>query len=246
MADAEDGNGTKRPPKVVKFRPKGSPPEDPRTEPAPETRFETAADEWVQSEIGMTALAKKWKVSRATVYRWRTEQKWDARKKQFERLVEEKKAALSSELPPRADETESPPSTEARREARVDETAADKKAQAEIVLHEIAYAMTGALATAMDRDAVANMAKPSSLGELFRVGKDVALFHKLVIGDPEPPPKPLQIFEVQFQTRGGAINTIERLSGESLEDAMARLRKEYEEAESRLISSFMAPAGSSA
>lgn len=247
MAGSDDDTTAKRPPKVVKFVPKGAsreePKEEPRTEPVVATKFETAADEWVQSEIGMTALAKKWKVSRATVYRWRTEQNWDARKKQFARLVEEKKVELAATPPPaRADETKDDP-TEATRQARVDETAADKKAQAEIVLHEIAYAMTGALASAMDRDSVANLDKPKSLSELFRTGKDVAIFHKMVIGDPEPPPKPLQIFEVQFQTRGGAINTIERLGSETLEDAMARLRKEYAEAEERLISSFMEPVG---
>lgn len=240
MAGSDDET---RPPKVVKFVPKGASKEDPTTSPATSTKFETAADEWVQSDIGMTALAKKWNVSRATVYRWRNEQNWDDRKKQFTRLVEEKKAALSATTPPsRPDETKADP-TEERRQARVDETAADKKAQAEIVLHEIAYAMTGALASAMERDIVANLEKPKSLAELFRTGKDVAVFHKMVIGDPEPPPKPLQIFEVQFQTRGGAINTIERLENETLEDAMTRLRKEYAEAEERLISSFMAPAG---
>lgn len=249
MAESEDANGKKKPPKVVKFRPKGAPRED-LTEPVPETKFETAADEWVQSNIGMRALARKWRVSKTQLYVWKKNENWDERKRQFNRRVEEKKAARISEAarassPPTGQtRTESDQSTESKREARVDERSADKKAEAEIVLHEIAYAMTGALANAMDRDRVEKMVKPKTLAELFRTGKDVAVFHKMVIGDPEPPPKPLQIFTVDIETRGGAINTIERLEGESLVDAMARLRKEYDEAEERLISSFMHPAGS--
>ena len=246
MAEVEDGSGSKRPPKVVKFRPKG----EPIVVPTPTSKFASAADEWVQSDdrkLTMRKLAKKWGISKTQLYVWRKKENWDERKRQFNRLVEEKKAALAAETPPtgqnrpRPDPKQQDP--EVTRQARVDETAADKKAQAEIVLHEIAYAMTGALANAMDRDSVANLDKPKSLAELFRTGKDVAIFHKMVIGDPEPPPKPLQVFEVQFQTRGGAINTIERLGSETLEDAMARLRKEYTEAEERLISSFMEPAG---
>lgn len=243
MAEVEDGSGTKRPPKVVKFRPKGAPRDDP-TEPIPETKFETAADEWVQSNIVFRVLAKKWGIPVTTLFDRSKRENWDERKRQFLRIVEEKKAGLSDVPSAEQGRTESPPTTEDRREARVDEAAADKKSQAEIVLHEISYAMTGALANAMDRDIVSELEKPKTLAELFRASKDVALFYKMVVGDPEPPPKPLQVFEVEFQTRGGAINTIERLEGETLEDAMGRLDREHSEAKERLISSFIQPAGS--
>ena len=242
MADSDDTNKPKKPPKVVKFFPKGSKPGPPKVEATPQSTFETAADEWVQTEIGMSDLAKKWKVSRATVYRWRKEQNWDERKEHFNRLVEEKKAQLAKTPPPRNDETREEQTAEARRQARVDESAADKKAQAEVVLHEIAYALTGHLAGVASRDAVAQMQKPRSYEELARVSKNIAEFWERVVGQPEPPPKPKEDFVVRIQERGGAISTIERSEGESLEEVMARIDREAEEAKERALASVMEPA----
>lgn len=251
---AEDEDGT-RPPKVVKFRPKGSPKEDPIV-PTLKTKFETAADEWVarprrgKGSITMTALAKKWGVHRVTLQTRKKKENWEKRKLEYERLLEEKRARLSTPPstppPPLQDATDPGQSkevTETVRQARVDESSTDKKAQAEVVLHEINYAVIGALANAMEVQKVKLMIPPKTLSELIRSVKNAAEVSAMIIGKPEPPQKQLQVFEAVFQTRGGAINTIERLPNETLEDAMERLDNEHSEAKERLVSSFIKPAG---
>jgi hypothetical protein len=254
MADSEDKKGTTKPPKVVKFVPKGGAKKSKKKPPAPEPpTYETIADEYVQSsddelnKLTMAGLAKKWGVSRATLYRRKTKEKWDERREKFKQLLEDRKRSLLENDPPpetketRRTETPTAQENEARRQARVDDHAADKKAQAEIVLHEIAYAMTGHLAEAMQRDVVAAMKKPKSLTELFRSSKNVAEFWEKVVGRPEPPPKQLEVFDVKIQERGGAISTIERNEGESLQDALARVDREAEEAKERIVNSVMEP-----
>lgn len=250
---AEDEDGTRRPPKIVKFRPKGSPKEDPVV-PTSETKFETAADEWVmrprsgEGSITMTALAKKWGVHRVTLQKRKKKEDWEKRKLGYERLVEEKKARLSTTPHPTlplqdaTDPDESKDTIEATRQARVEESSADKRARVDIIFHEIDYALVGALANAMEVEKVRLMLGPKTLSELARTAKTVAEVSAMVIGKPEPPPKQVTRFEAIFNTRGGAINTIERLQDETLEDAMARLDNEHSEAKERLLSSFMKPA----
>lgn len=237
-------------PNLHLVKPKG--PEPPIVEPDADAKYETPGDEWVVTSdlpgFSMQKLAKKWNLSRRTLYRMRKREGWDARKLEFQKLVEEKKRRLAeaaredTERPdPASSEIDTPEALEAARAARVDEGAADKKARAEIVMHSIGYAMAAHLAKLMGKDHWPKVQLPTDGVEAFKMARYGADFFEKVIGKPEPPPKPQTVFEVRIEPKGGAIQTIERGEDETLEQALERLDAEYAATKARLLEAHGGP-----
>lgn len=227
-------NQTEGPPKAKKKTPKGGYKKPPAVRASADSRFQSAADEWVQTQISIPKLSKKWGVSRATLFRWKKRQDWDRRKKDFLALVEKKGASLDSSEA--GSDTEN---DETVREAEADEAAAELKAAAESRIRGVIYVLAEELEKLTEGDTLEDLARPYDLETVVKLTRQVAGAYIEVLGPPAPPPQPLIIWETRIEPREGVISTIERGVDESLEEALGRIDTEARKQKLQIISAHM-------